>query len=163
MAKLNPSKLFEQALTALLRNSNLGPGVTLRPWQSIPFDGSWNADEDYTLPMVDIRFASESIGEDQVTCVCTGNITAITKTDDDQDHAAISALYDAVYGVVAGIFKSFIFVSGTQYSEFLAKVEELSADTVHIGGVELVEPSMPSSIDGRNEISIGLAVHFTYI
>lgn len=159
---MNPAKIFEQAVCMALRRAELGAGVHLRPWQSLRFDGSWNEEADKEFPLVDIRFATEAVNEDQFTLVCAGLITPITKTDDDKDHAVISRLYDASYSVISGIFKSFISGTGDYYTQFLADVAEIAPNVVNIGGVTLDNPSAPESADGTNSLAIGISIHFSY-
>jgi hypothetical protein len=160
---MNPSKIFEQAMCAMLRKAELGGGVHLRPWQSLLFDGTWDADADKQFPLVDIRFSPEAVNGDQWTLACTGLLMCATLTDDDRDHAKISGLYEAVYGVAVGIFRSFISGVGDYYSDFLAEVATAGAGVVNVGGITLESPMAPDNSEGTNTIGIGITVHFSYV
>jgi hypothetical protein len=159
---MNPAKIFELALSRMIRKAELGPGVVLRPWQSLRDDNSWDKDVDLQYPMVDMRFATEAVDAEQVTLTCSGVVMAATLTEDDKDHAIISALYEAVYGVVIGVFKSFINGTGTAYAELLAEIAAIDDSVLYVGGITLDSPGAPESADGTNSLSIGISIHFSY-
>lgn len=146
----------------MLRQAELGAGVVLRPWQSLRLDGSWNEEIDYQFPYVDIRFSPETIDSDQVTCTCNGLITAATLTEDDKDHAKISALYEAVYSVINGLFRSFISGSGTLYADFLMQITDLDSTILNVGGITLDGSNAPQNAESVNMIGIGISIHFSY-
>lgn len=161
---MNPSKIFEQAICAMLRKAELGPGVHLRPWQSLRFDNTWNAEIDLQFPLVEARFSPEAVNGDQWTLACTGLLTCATLTEDDGDHAVISGLYEAVYDVAVGIFRSFISNTGDLYAQFVAEVAAASPNTVHVAGITLESPMPPSNMtEGTNTIGLGFTVHFSYV
>ena len=159
---MNPSKLFEIAICNMLRQAELGAGVVLRPWQSLRLDGSWSEEIDYQFPYVDIRFSPEVVDSDQVTCTCNGSIMAATLTEDDKDHEKISALYEAVYIVINGIFRSFISGSGTLYADFLTQISEIDSTVLDVGGITLEGSNAPYDDNGSNRIGIGISIHFSY-
>lgn len=146
----------------MLRQAELGAGVVLRPWQSLRLDGSWSEEIDYQFPYVDIRFSPEVVDSDQVTCTCNGSIMAATLTEDDKDHEKISALYEAVYIVINGIFRSFISGSDTLYADFLTQISEIDSTVLDVGGITLEGSNAPQNADGVNMIGIGISIHFSY-
>ena len=171
---MNPSKIFEQAICAMLRKAELGAGVHLRPWQSLRLDNTWDAEKDLQFPLVEARFSPEAVDADQSTLACTGLLTCATLTEDDGDHAIISGLYEAVYGVAVGIFRSARFGGGAvkigtaepidYYAQFVAEVATASPNTVHVSGITLESPMPPSNMtEGTNTIGLGFTVHFSYI
>ncbi len=162
---INIPDAFEKATATMIRKyAEIGPGVTIRCWQSLRFDGSWDSEKDKTCPYIDIRFAPEAVDDTQSTAVCNGGIGMATKTSDDRDHAAIKALYMAVHQVLRDIFKEFMArTTDGKYDEFVALVKDFTDGEVEHVSVRFTEPEPPSDDGGDNVISIGFAGHFPYI
>ncbi len=163
---LNVPKACELATAAMIRtHARVGEKCVIRCWQSLRSDPEWNEEKDKTLPLVDVRYGPETVDEDQVTMVCTGAITPMTKADDDRDHAAISEMYGEIHAVLRSIFSAFMdggFESG-RYADFVALLATETESGIHVGGVTFAEPMAPSDDDGANTLGIGFQVHFSYV
>lgn len=142
--------------------AEIGEGVTIRAWQSLPADGSWSPDTDRAFPMVDVRCGPPRTDDSQTTLSCECAVLMGTKTDDDRDHAAISALYDAVQELVDKLFAQFRTTAGTELTYFLARIAaEVGAAGFVFGGLTFGEGLAPSDEDGVNMIGVVLNVHYS--
>ena len=159
---MNVPKSIEIALAGMIRGAELGSDTVVRAWQAMQLDGSWDRNKDREFPMVDVRFSPERVDANQATLVCDGSILCATLAVDDKSHAAVSAMYEAVHGVLRGIFLSFINGTGADYATFTAAVEAADPGAINIGGVTFSEPTPPYDDGGANMIGIGFAVHFSY-
>jgi hypothetical protein len=159
---MNVPRAIEVAVAGLMRGDELGSETFVRTWQAMRRDGSWDQDADREYPLIDIRFSPERVEPDQVTLVCEGSVLCATKTEDDKDHAVVSAMYEAAHGILRGVFRSFMEQTGTEYAAFVAAVEAEEPGAIHIGGVSFSEPTAPGDDGGANAIGIGFAVHFSY-
>lgn len=159
---MNLPKALELALATMMRDKGLVAGAIIRPWQSLAFDVGWHKKADAERPLVDIRFAPESVDETQHTYTSAGNIILQTKTDDDIDHAIISDMYSRAHGLARGIFYDFINNLGGRYAEFVNLVEDIFSDVVFIGGITLGDATPPESEEDRNAIGFSITIHFSY-
>lgn len=142
--------------------AEIGEGVTIRAWQSLPADGSWSPDIDRAFPMIDVRCGPPRTDDNQATLACECAVLLGTKTDDDKGHAAISALYDAVQGLADKLFAQFRATAGTELTYFLARITaEVGAAGFLFGGLTFGEGLAPSDEDGVNMIGIVLNVHYS--
>jgi hypothetical protein len=161
---MNMPKALELSMYNIIRqHCELGDGVLVRPWQSLNEDGAFDPEDDRHFPCIDIRFSAPSYSEDQVTLVCIGQITAITYTEDDINHQAVSEMFNSIHAEALAIFRDAC--SGTEtgrFAELQAYVAELDDGATNIGGITLEDGIPPADDGGNNVIGIAMGVHFTY-
>jgi hypothetical protein len=161
---MNTPKAIELALTNAIRaHAELTPGTLIRPWQSLGIEGAFVKGNDRTFPCIDIRCSPDQWDENQATLMCQCEITAMSRHEDDPDHADVSTLFEGAHGVTLSIFNGFMGrVAATLYDQFRAAVEA-GAPNIDVGGVTL-PAGLPPSLDEakHNQIGIGFAVHFSY-
>ena len=161
---MNTPKAIELALTSMIRAyAELTRGTLIRPWQSLGIEGAFVKGNDRTFPCIDIRCSPDQWDENQATLMCQCEITAMTRDEDDPDHADVSTLFEGAHGVTLSIFNGFMGrVSSTVYDAFKAAVEA-DAPNINVGGITL-PAGLPPSLDDQNHnaIGLGLAVHFSY-
>jgi len=161
---MNTTKAIELALAETIREyAEMGESVTIRAWQSLASDGSWKENPDRSFPMIDVRCAPPKADDNQSTLQSEGAILIGTKTDDDKDHAFISAMYEAVQGVCDTLFSQFRsgVLTGDEIAFFLASVvANTSADAFQFGGFTFGDGLAPADDGGINTIGITLIVHY---
>jgi len=160
---MNPPKIIEQALATIIRNrGQIGAGVAIRCWQSLRFGGGWDAEKDFTLPLIDIRCGPPSSDEVERTSTVEASVICATKADDDRDHAQIAALYEATQGVLDDLYAQ-TFASGSTpvYDEFDAALTAGLGTGFHLGGIAFTDGLRPGEENGANVIGIGLRVSYS--
>ena len=165
---MNISKSIELAMAETIRKyARLGEGVTIRAWQSLEADGSWKENPDRSFPMIDVRCSPPKTDDNQSSLAVECLILMGTNTDDDKDHAFISAMYEAVQGVCDNLFSQFRTTAGDTYTadteiyDFLASVlTNTSADAFQFGGFTFGDGLAPADDAGINMIGITLVVHY---
>jgi len=165
---MNVPKAVELAMAEVIRKyAEMGEDVTIRAWQSLPSDGSWKIDPDRKFPMIDVRCGPPKTDDNESTRTVECSILMGTKTDDDKDHAFISAMYEAVQGVCDNLFSQFHTTSGSTYTadteiaDFLASVvKNATAAKFNFGGFTFGEGLSPADDGGVNMIGITMIVHF---
>ena len=161
---MNTTKAIELAMSETIRKyAQLGEAVTIRAWQSLEADGSWEENKDRTFPMIDVRCSPPKTDDNESTQQVECAILFGTKTDDDKSHAFVSAMYEAGQGVCDTLFSQFrsgVF-TGDEIAYFLAKVvAETSSDAFQFGGFTFGDGLSPADDGGVNMIGITLIVHF---
>lgn len=161
---MNVPKAIEQALADVIRaNAELGANVTVRAWQSLRHDASWEENIDRVFPMLDIRCASPSMGANQVSLSCDCSLLVGTNADDDKDHSFVSQMYDAVQNFLDGMYANYR--AGNHDSEplktYIDKVQSLvGADQFRFGGLQFGDGLEPYEDAGVNLIGISLITHY---
>jgi hypothetical protein len=162
---MNIPRAIEIALSEVIRKyAELGEGVTIRAWQSLAADGSWLEGTDRAFPVIDVRCSPPRTDNNQATLAVECAILMGTKTDDDKNHAIISAMYEAVQGVLDTMYVQFRSGNFTwaEIAYFLARVEaESSATAFQFGGLTFGDGLAPVDEDGINMIGITLTVHYS--
>ena len=161
---MNIPRAIEIAVAEVIRKyAQLGEGVTIRAWQSLAVDGSWTAATDRAFPVIDVRCGPPKTDDNQATLAVECAILMGTKTDDDKDHAVISAMYEAVQGLIDTIYAQFRTgtFTGTEIAYLLARIEaESSANAFQFGGLTFGDGLAPVDDDGVNMIGITLTFHY---
>jgi len=164
MGKMNVPKAIELAFAKVIRNyAEMGAGVVLRPYQSLNYDGSWDAKKDRTFPLIDIRCAPPQNDESPSTFFVECPILCATDNDDDNSHSFVSDMYGAVQSVLDGMVSQFI--AGTQstlvLAEFLAEIQTVTGTGFIFGGLEFESPLPPADDAGSNVIGITMKVSYS--
>jgi len=165
---MNVSKAIELAMAETIRKyAEMGEDVTIRAWQSLASDGSWLEHPDRVFPMIDVRCGPPRTDDNQSTLAVECSILMGTKTDDDKDHAFISAMYEAVQGVCDNMFSQFRTTAGSTYTadtelyDFLDRVvTEAGASAFEFGGLTFGDGLSPADDGGINMIGITMVIHF---
>lgn len=169
---MNIPKAIEQAFAAGIRKrgGELGAGVVIRCWQSLSDDASWKRPVDRQFPMLDIRCSPPESDDVQRTMISDCSLLCATKTDDDKEHSAVSALYGAVQDYCDRLFAGAGGDSGAEaiYTEFnaelaarIAEQEFEATGTATVGGITFGPPLEPYDDDGVNMIGIVVRVHYS--
>lgn len=141
----------------------VGAGVTIRAWQSLVSDGSWKTAPDRAFPMVDVRCTPPRTDDNQATLAVECAVLMGTKTDDDKDHAVVSALYEAVQGLIDTLFSQFRQGTTTGAAAFfIDKIAEYAgASAFEFGGLTFGDGFGPEDDNGINMIGVTLNVHYS--
>jgi hypothetical protein len=166
---MNITKAIELAMAEVIREyAEMGEDVLIRPWQSLAADGSWKVDPDRKFPMIDVRCGPPKTDDNESTLAVECSILMGTKTDDDKDHAFISAMYEAVQGVCDNLFSQFrttpgsTYTADTEIADFLASVvASATAAKFNFGGFTFGEGLAPADDAGINMIGITVVVHYS--
>jgi hypothetical protein len=161
---VNVPKAIEIAFAKVFRTfAEIGEGVTIRAFQSLASDGSWNSEKDRTFPMVAITCGTPRYDDGQATLYADCIILCGTMVDDDADHAVWSGLYGAVQSACDSLFAQFISQSdGVELSPFKASLTEDLGPTFNgVGGLQFVDGLDPYE-DGSGHIIGGIAVRVHY-
>jgi len=166
---MNVSKAIEIAMAETIRKyAEMGKGVTVRAWQSLASDGSWKENPDRTFPMIDVRCSPPKTDDNESTLAVECSVLMGTKTDDDKDHAFISAMYEAVQGVCDNLFSQFRNATGSTYTadteiaDFLASViANVTAAGFNFGGFTFGDGLAPADDGGINMIGITMVIHYS--
>lgn len=143
--------------------AQLGEGVTVRPWQSLRFDPSWQEDLDRAFPLIEVRCSGPSTDSNQSTLFVSVKLLCGTKTDDDKDHAAISAMYESVESMCARLFSQFRQTEGVEVELAAFKAFMLGntdAGAFQFGGLTFGESIDPYDDRGCNMMGITMGVHY---
>jgi len=161
---MNIAKAIEIAIAGTIKQyGQIGQNTLVRPWQSLGsqygFD-TQSEDGDRYFPCVDIRCGSAALDEDQSTWTSTAPIIICTKTEDDNDHADASRIYEAVKTVTDSLFKQFRSgVDGDELTYFKAQLTDRAGSAFHWGGLSYAEGSAPAADDSLNMIDIVLVIY----
>jgi len=159
---MNTAKAIELALVAVIRDyANLTPGVTIRAWQSLRADATWDESQDRTFPVIEVRASPPRTDDNASTMETQVAILIGTLTADDKDHAQISDIYSEVQSVMDRLYAQFrTQVAGDEYNRFEAiMADNTTAGTWNLGGFSYGDPQSPADDAGANIIGIGLIVH----
>ena len=161
---MNVSKAIEISMATVLRTcGDLGADVAIRAWQSLARDGSWDATQDRTFPLVDVRCSPPQTNADQVTLTADCALLCGTQSSDDKGHAQISALYEAVQTVADTLYTQFHsgVETGTEIALFLATMATEAGSAFQFSGFSFGTSLAPYNDGGANMIGITLTVHYT--
>jgi len=159
---MNTAKAIELAVVAVIRDyANLPPGVSIRAWQTLRADATWDEEQDRTFPLIEIRSAPPRTDSNASTMETQVAILIGTMTADDKDHAQISDIYSEVQSVIDRLYAQFrVQVAGDEYNRFEAiMAANTTAGTWNLGGFSYGDPQSPADDAGANIIGIALMVH----
>lgn len=161
---MNVPKAIEQAMATLIRNNvELGPGVTIRTWQTLRYDNSWVENKDRVFPMLDIRCATPTMGDNQVALSCECAILMGTNADDDEDHSFVSHMYDSIQVLMDNMYVDYR--AGNRDNEPLKTYIDtiqtaVGASKFRFGGIQFGEGTEPYEDAGINMIGISVVTHY---
>ena len=163
---MNIPKAFEIALATVIREfSDTGAQAVFRCWQTLRNDPKWKVVDgaDRTRYMIDIRAAPPVTPDDERPSglSVTAIVEARTKTEDDQDHAAISAAYEAIQTVLDKLHDQFYSDAGLELTRFLEVMETECGTAFGFGGLTYADGTAPYDDDGYNVIGIGLTASYS--
>lgn len=160
---MNIPKCFELALSRCIRAyGDLPSNVTLRPWQSLTDDATWDSEQDRTFPMVEFRASPPAIDGNQSTMTTSCVILCGEMADDDRDHSVISDLYQRVWNVIYAIYAQFrTGIDGTEKTAFDTTMSELAGAAYNFGGFTIAEGLAPYDDKGVNMIGITFVLHYS--
>lgn len=158
---MNVARAIEIAFAELLRKAELGAGVTIRAWQSLPTDGTWTEEKDRSFPMIDVRCGPPTMDDNARTLYSETRILCGTKTDDDRDHSKISTLYGAVQESVDKIYGQFYGTEAEELAAFRAAITREAGAAFSFGGLSFSEGMAPADAEGVNMIGVSMRVHYS--
>lgn len=159
---MNIPKTIESALIDALQSFAIGGKTVVRSWRNLQKDQKWTPLNDRTFPCIDIRATPPKSDQTTATaCTCEVQIQVFTHLADDQSHATINSIEEAVQecldtlyaehrsGATTGIYKTF--------------TDAIEADCagVSIGGVYIGDP-LPPDDDGEGHNYLGLTLIVSY-
>jgi len=160
---MNIPASIELAISKIIRDqSNLPDGVTIRAWQSVDADATWDSDQDRTFPMIETRCSPPRTDENQATLSVDCAILIGTMTADDKNHAIISDIYSEVQDTIDRLYSQFRLQSfSTEYNQFVSVMSEnVAASKFRLGGFSYGDPQVPFEDRGANMIGITLTIHY---
>lgn len=164
---MNVPKAYEIALATVIREcGDIGHGAVFRCWQTLRNDPTWKVTDgaDRTRFTVDIRAAPPVTPDNERPSglSVTALIEARTKVEDDQDHAAISAAYEAVQSVIDKLHDQFYSGNaGMELARFLEIMETECGARFGFGGLTFADGTAPYDDDGYSVIGVGLTAHYS--
>lgn len=163
---MNLPKLFEGALAhTIVTHAKLTTLPRIRVWQQVDGDARWTSSADRVFPMIDIRTGSPRVDpENGATCLCNVAVLIVTALEDDQTHAQISSIYDAVQTVMDALYAQFRSgVAGAERTTFDAYITDHNPNppaTISVGGFEYGDPLDPYDEGGAQFIGMNFIIHF---
>lgn len=161
---MNAAKAIEIAIAHTLRtHAAMGADTAMRPFQTLRWDTRWNLDDensDRRTPCADIRCSPSIIVEGDLTYTTTVSVEFITTTEQDRDHARLSAIFEAGYQCLRQLLidaATLPVPTSGPFATFTAKIAELDA-AIAIAGFVNTQPTAPSSADGLNSIGLSFEV-----
>lgn len=161
---MNTPASIELAIATLIRdNANLPTGVTIRAWQTLEHDATWDNEQDRTFPMIEVRCSPPRTDDNQSTLSVDCGILIGTMTADDKNHAVISDMYSEVQDVIDRLYSQFRLQSfGNEYDQFVSVMaDNIAASKFRLGGFSYGDPQVPFEDRGANMIGITLTIHFS--
>jgi len=161
---MNASKAIEKSIANVIRDhADLPDGVTIRCWQTLRHDATWNETEDRTFPMIEIRAAPPQTDDNQSTLSIETAIIIGTQNQDDKDHAAISDIYGQVQAAIDALFASFrTGVANAHFVTFANGMTELAdGGLFNFGGFSYGTPLAPFEDRGAVMLGISLVTHYS--
>ena len=157
----NAPKAIELAIYETIRAfATVGDDVSFRPWQAL---AATVTDGDYSrkYPYIDIRCAPPSTDENAITKTCVASILCGTIVSEDESHAGVNTLYEAVQGVCDSVYDQFMTTEAAELTAFKASFASYAPD-VNFGGLTFGDGLVPYDDDGISMIGITLAVHYSH-
>jgi hypothetical protein len=160
---MNAARAIELAYASIIRNlCEMGSGVKIRAWQSLKSDVGYDSKQDRSFPAIDIRATPPATDDNERTYYSDCAIICITDSNDDKDHAQISALYGAVQECCDSLFAQFTRgETGNHKTQFLQVLSDEAGTAFNFCGLSWAAASAPYNDDGNNAIGFTMRVHFT--
>lgn len=160
---MNVARAVEIAVAGVLRQfAQLGAGVTVRAWQSLPTDGSWTKESDRRFPLVDVRCSPPKTDENERTFYVECSVLCATKVDDDRNHAFVSEMYGEVQRVLDAMFSQYWNTAGDELNAFNAALTgELGTNFNGAQGLTWGDGVAPYLEQGANVIGVAVRVHYS--
>ena len=165
--KTNVPKLFEGALAAaIVQTAELAELPRIRTWQAIDADGRWTPLADRVFPMIDIRATAPKMDDNAHTQMVEIPIMIGTDGATDQNHAQLSAIYEAVQAVVDFLYSDFLMQreagpARAAFDAYLADQQQGGHVLPTVAGFTMGEPVTPYMDSGVNVIGLTLVVHYS--
>lgn len=161
---MNIAKLIEKALATVIReHCNLPDGITIRAWQSLDYDATFDSAEDRTFPLIEIRASPPRTDDNQSTLAVESVVVVGTQNNDDKTHAIISDIYGEVQSTLDALFASFR--TGSNNDEYLtffnSMAEAQVAGRFNFGGFSYGAPLAPFEDRGAVMLGITLVTHYS--
>lgn len=161
---MNIAKAIETAIATVIRNhADLPEGVTIRAWQSLDYDATFNAAEDRTFPLIEVRASPPRTDENQSTLAIETVIVIGTQNNDDKTHSVISDIYGEVQSVLDTMFATFR--TGNLSSAFTEFENQMApayaAGRFNFGGFTYGAPLAPFEDRGAVMLGITLNTHYS--
>jgi hypothetical protein len=157
---MNDAKAIELAFMDALKTGELS-GATVRAWQSLAESQVGNKSHAREFPCIDVRASPPETAADGIHRSCTVSVSCVSHVEDDLDHSAVSAIYEAAQAIIDALY--YQYRKATDGAEKTAFAARLTADAplVTCHGLQVGAGSGPNDIEGLNVIAISLVVHFT--
>ena len=159
---MNVALAYETALATVIRQfADIGGNTHIRVWRNLRFEPRWNPDEDRHFPCVDIRAGIAEPKEDQHALSLDGQVQVYTNAADDQSHAVISAIEEAIHGVLNKLFYGALSGDGNEeLTLFHATMTELCGSGYYFGGFTFGAGITPMDDAGFNVVGFSLVLHY---
>jgi len=156
---MNIAKLIEKALADVIRDhAALPDGTSIRAWQTLDHDATWNESIDRQFPMIEIRSSPPRTDDNQSTLAIETAIIIGNQSADDKDHGAISQIYAAVQEVMDRLYASFRSgIANDEMATFTtAMADAQAAGRFNFGGFSYGAPLAP--FEERNAVMLGITL-----
>jgi hypothetical protein len=161
---MNIAKLTEIALADVIRDhADLPDGVSIRAWQTLGHDATWNPAVDREFPMIEIRSSPPRTDDNQSTLAIETAIIIGNQNADDKDHAVISHIYGAVQETMDRLYAAFR--SGSANAEMTTFASAMAAAEAggrfNFGGFSYGAPLAPFEERSAVMLGITLVTHYS--
>ena len=162
---MNTAKTTERALALVIQQyADLIAGTSIRPFQCLAEQTFREKDESggtRIYPQIDIRCSTPTVNASQHTEHVTATVTIATNEDEDQDHADLSALYEAVETVLQSLFDQSKTTDGDELTLLKSVYTEAHSTHFYFGGTTFEGGDAPFDDDGIATISQAVVIHYS--
>ena len=156
----NAPKAIELAIYETIRAfATVGDDVSFRPWQSL---AAAVTDGDYSrkYPCIDIRCAPPSTDDNGITKNCAAVIICGTTVAEDESHADVNKLYEAIQGICDTLYYQDKSTTGAELTAFKASLTAY-APLLTFGGFTFSDGLAPYDDDGTSMIGVTLVINYS--
>jgi hypothetical protein len=161
---MNVPAAIEKTIADMIREfCDLPENTTIRAWQSIDHDATWDSEQDRTFPMVEVRCSPPFVDDNQTTLRVNCAVMVATSTPDDKTHAVISDMFTSVLGMTDALFsqrpgRS----SGPESDSFLIGMHGLvGEEKFRFHGITYGDGQAPYDDRGVNVMGITVAFYYS--
>jgi hypothetical protein len=162
---MNTAKTTERAIALVIQQyADLITGVSVRPFQCLAEDSFRPTDLSggtRSYPQIDIRCSTPTVNPSQHTESVTCTVTIATNEDDDQDHADLSQLYEAVESVLQALFDQAKTTDGAELTLLKSVYTDAHGSNFYFGGMTFEGGNPPFDDEGIATISQSVVIHYS--
>lgn len=162
---MNVPKAIELAMRKVIRdNAEVGAGVTIRAWQTLKADSTWDESIGRVFPMIALICSPPRMGEKESSLVTECIVLMGTNADDDRDHAFISNMYDEIDNVCSNMIAKYhaLTYDAEPLKTFIETVQDKAGETkFRFGGITFIDGMSPYDDGGINITGFSMEISYS--